>query len=522
MKKIHIFALLVLTGVLAANRLSFAATTCTSTTNPMRIVIRDADGVLQPNINYIVYQQLTNPDGGFYFGTTALATGKTDAGGQDLACLDPKKQPYALKIYESNATYGYFAMWSNQLTTLDNVIKAELRMSSLYVLMRDAEGNVIKNQKFDVYVQSFDVNNQPIVDETKLNQDKLVVSDINTGEFGARHVYLGPGYYVVRVHATGGKTYFYIWNQKVEDGKVARLDYKLSTLRAILEDGYASVVKNQKLSLYTQKYDVRGKPIVGDLVAADLSTESTGKVDAYIPANVYALKIPATNQNSYYYNWKIVVSSEELTTTTYRLSGFRVIIRDDKGRLARNSKFDIGTQKTDALGKPVVNTTILRGQSTGEPGFLDLYLIPDTYVLIYGDKRLYNLDVYDNQFTKVDWPRTVSLRPQSEVELSNPFGNAGLTLRRRSLPRVKLPNFKTNLSKAYRIQAPSIQKPYTVIFTYRDQTLKQKNTKADKVRIAFYNEVTKTWRYVGRNTPSRHQAKATLKEKGTIVLVAIK
>lgn len=525
MKKYYLLSLLILAGMIGIRREAFAIGACTGTNNPMKIITRDANGTLQAGINFQVYQELTDPDGKPYFGSSALASGKTDAGGQsDILCLNPAKSPYAVKIYETNSTYGYFSIWSSQQTTEpgSGLITAVLRMSSLYVILRDAEGTVIKDAKFDLYVQSFDVNNQPIIDETKLNQDKLITSSLNTGDFGAKTAFLSAGNYVVRVYATGGKTYFYFWNQKVETEKVTTLDTKLSTLRAILEDGYGDVVKNQKLSIYAQKFDVRNKPIVGDLVASDLSTGTTGKVDAYVPAGAYALKINGSYSNAFYYKWRVAVTDKELTTATYRLSGFRIIIRDDKGHLVRSAKFSMATQKSDALGNPVVDTIVLRDQNTGEAGYLDVYVPPDTYVLIYGDKRLYQLDANDNQFTKVDWPRVVSLRPQTEVELSNPIGNTNVTLRKRSTPRVSLPNVKTTLSGAYRLNADTITKSYTVIFHYTADKLAQKKTGADKVRIAFYNSRTKRWQLVGRNASSKLQAKATLKNEGTLVLVALK
>lgn len=523
--KYFLFTLLTLAGVIGISREAFAIGACTGTNNPMRVITRDANGTLQAGINVQVYQELTDPDGNPYYGSSALASGKTDAGGQsDIFCLNPTKAPYAVKVYESSATYGYFTIWSSQQTTDpgSGLITAQVRMSSLYVLLRDAEGTVIKSAKFDLYVQSFDVNNQPIIDETKLNQDKLITSSLNTGDFGAKVAYLSAGNYVVRVYATGGKTYFHFWNQRVETEKITTLDTKLSTLRAVLEDGYSDVIKNQKLSIYTQKFDVRNKPIVGDLVAADLSTGSTGKVDAYVPAGTYALKINGSYSNAFYYKWRVAVTDQELTTATYRLSGFRIIIRDDKGNLVRSAKFSIATQKTDALGNPVVETIVLRDQNTGEAGYLDVYVPPDTYVLIYGTKRLYQLDANDNQFTKVDWPRVVSLRPQTEVELSNPIGNTNVTLRKRSMPKVSLKNVKTTLSSAYRLNADKITKSYSITFHYTADKLAQKKTKADKVWIAFYNSQTKRWQLVGRNTASKLQAKATLKNKGTFVLVALK
>jgi len=522
MKKLIIISLITAGAVLFAQHPAQAYGSCSGKLKPVKVITRDAAGTLQGGISFIVYEQLTNPDGNPYFGT-ALGSGKTDAGGQGTVCVVDKNL-YAVKAYESNATYGFFTAWNDQMTDIPDLYLhiAEFRMSSLNVVLRDAAGTVIKDAAFDVYVQSFDINNNPIIDETKLNKDELVVADLNTGAYGARNAFLAPGNFVVRVHATGGKTYFYIWNQVVAAQTVTSLDYRLSTLRIILEDGYGSLVKNQKFSIYAQEYDIRGKSILGSLVANTLTTGTTGYADAYIPAGSYALKINGTVTNDYYYKWASKVSDQEMTTVTYRMSGFRIIINDANGNLVRSAKISIGSQRYDALGKPILDKVILKDVSTGEAGYVDIYLSPAAYVLIYGDKRMYQLDANENQFTKIDWPRSVTLRPQSEIQLTNPYGNVNLTLRSRAAAKPKLSKYKVSLSKTYVVQATTIKKAYTVTFTYTDATLTKKKTKADKVKIAFYNTTTKKWSYVGKNTPSKHQAKATLKDKGYLVLVAVK
>ncbi|MFH0828862.1 MAG: hypothetical protein V1907_01640 [Candidatus Kerfeldbacteria bacterium] len=521
MKKIASVIVIVVAAVLFARHSAHAIGPCNGTPIPIKVITRDAGGTLQAGINYVVYQQLTNPDGGPYFGSV-VASGKTDAGGQSaLICGDAKKFPFAVKIYESSATYGYFTIWSNQMTQTDTLMYiAEIKMSGLYVLMRNAENNVIKKAYFDVYLQGYDVNNQPIVDETRLDVDKLVISNYDTGDFGAKNTFLAAGNYVVRVKMSGGKDYFYLWNQQVSAGAVTLLDYKLSTLRTIVEDGYGNLVLSQKISIYVQDHDVRGKAILGAQVVSDLSTGSTGGAVAYLKPGTYVIRI--NGSNGYFYRYNVVMTSQELTTVTYRMSGFRIIIRDATGAVIKGAKFNIGTQRIDAAGKPVLVTTILTNISTGELGYRDVYLPPETYVLVYGDKRMYQLDVNDNQFTKIDWPRNVTLRPQSEVQLSNPYGNLNLTLRKVSTPKVKLAGYSAAFSKAYKVSATSIKKSYTVTFYYDSNKLAAKNVKADKLKIAFYNESTKKWQYAGKNYPSSGRASATLKSKGTILLVSVK
>ncbi len=524
MKKLVVVSLVTVFAVLFAYHPVHALGVCTGKLIPIKVIARDANGNLLSGINYTVYHQLKNPDGGPYFGTS-IGGGKTDAGGQSTACVtEPTDDQYAVKAYESNASYGFFTMWNDSILVDGSTYlhTAEFHMSSMNVVLRDATGNVIKDAGFDVYVQSFDINNQPIVDETSLNKEELVVSNLSTGAYGSHNTFLAPGNYVVRIYATGGKSYFYIWNQVITAQAITTLDYQLSTLRVILEDGYGSLVKNQGFTIYAQAQDIRGKSILGSLVASSMTTGTTGFEDAYIPAGNYALKINGTISGDFYYKWTVGITDQEMTTATYRMSGFRIIINDTGNNLVRNAKISIGSQRLDALGKPILNKVILNNVSTGDAGYLDVYLSPGTYVLIYGDKRMYQLDANENQFTKIEWPKQVTLTPQSEVKLTNPYGNVNLTLRSRTAAKVLLSKYKVSLSKTYAVQATTIKKAYTVTFTYTDATLVKNKTKADKVKIAFYNTATNKWSYVGTNTASKHRAKVTQSGQGYLVLVAVK
>lgn len=520
MKRIALVTIITASSVFFVHHDADAIGPCKGTPLPVRVITRDAGGTLVGGINYAIYSESTNPDGKPYFGSQ-LAVGKTDSGGQSsVACLDASKAPYAVKVYESNGTYGFFTMWSSEMTMNETFVRiAEFKMSSLYVLMRDAEGTVIKKAYFDVYMQGYDVNGKPIVDENRLDVDKLVVSNYDTGDFGAKTTFLAPGNYVVRVKMTGGKDYYYVWEQLIVAGTVTTLDYKLSTLRTIIEDGFGALVKSQKINIYRQDRDVRGGNILGPVMVSDQSTGTTGGALANLKPGTYVVRITGTYGN--FTKWNVVITNQELTTVTYRLSGFRIIIRDATGAYVKGAKFSIGTQKIDVAGKPILDAIVVKDATTGAIGYRDLYLPPSTYVLVYGDKRLFQLDANENQFTTIDWPRSVTVRPRSEVKLTNPYGNVNLTLRKITAPKVNLTGYSTTVSKAYKLTATTVKKAYTITFYYDDATLSAKGLKADKLRIAFYDSTTKKWSIVGKNNPTKYQATSTRKSKGTFILIAV-
>lgn len=522
-KKIIIILLLIAIGSFFAFVDSVHAATCAAGTSQVNIIVRDSNGNLMPDINFAVYNELKNPDGRPYFDDrNILSTGKTDVVGKsgDL-CLDSTKRPYAIKLYESSPTYGYFSIWSDQIASQSNAYLLDFKLSDLYVVIRDGEGALTKNSIFDVYVQGFDVDGNPILDKTNLNQDKLIIPNITTGEIGGKHIYLAPGNYVVRVHVLGGRDYFYLWNQQTAAQTTTAIDYHQSTLRVILEDGDGALLKEQNFSLYTQKYDIRNKPIIGDLVI-DSKTGSNGKADIFLPKGEYAIKIPSSNSSSSYYIWKILISENKLTNTEYRLSGIRVVLRDENGEIARNAIFNIASQKRDVTGEFVIDNTIIGGLSTGEAGYKDVYLPTGTYAVVYGQKKLFQIDVADNYFTKIDWAKSISAQPNDEVQAVSHFDNKNFVLRKTTLPKIKLKDVKKSISNAYKSSASEIKSYYTITFKYTDEQLRKKGVSANKVRIAFYNPSTKKWQYVGQNYASKHSAKVRTKIKGTFILVAQK
>ena len=496
---------------------------CKTEKTGMQIITRDANNKLVPNINFIVYTVTKDPDGNLYFDESKkLTSGKTDVGGQtEIFCLDTAKGPYAVKVWESSATYGYFSVSGDQITTKEGIQVVELKMSDLFVIIRDAESKLVKNSYFDIYIQGFDVDGDPIIDETKLNKDKLVTANVNTGDVGGKHMYLAPGSYIVRLHATGNKEYFYIWNQTATSGKTTTVNYKQGTLRTALQNINKKVVREKKIAMYTQKYDAQENPIVGTHLA-DVYTGLEGKVDAYLPSGEYALKIPSDVSKLFYYIWKVKIKDSELTKVNYRLSGLRLILRNDKGAIVKNAKFSIASQTTDAKGQPVVDKILISGLNTGNGGVKDVYIPTDTYAIIYGKQTIYQVDVADTYFTRVDWLKTITARLNPEVYMTTPFENTNFNLRKTTMPKIDLKDVDKVLSQAYKSEAKIIKKPYSVIFDYTNDQLEKNGVTAEKIRIAFYNNATGKWQYIGKNFPEKHIAIASANVKGTFVLVAQK
>lgn len=498
-----------------------AQAACSASQSSVTMVTRDADGVLLPSVNFSIYEQGADPDGNPYL-VKSVATGKTNEVGQSILCITKTISPHAVKLYKSNANYGYTIIWNDGLGTNTDGLSLDAKLSYMRIIIRDAAGQLLKNTPVEIYVQEFDVDGKPMIGASKLNQEKLIAT-YTTGPTGATRAYLSAGRYVLRIKGSGN-SYFYLWNRQIQSSteEVARIDYQLSTLRVSLEDALGGLLKNRTFSVYTQAFDSRNQPIVGTLVASKVNVGTTGKSDLYLPPGSYVLKIPGSLSDAFYYNWKVATKEESMTKLTYRLSGIRVVLRDSKGELLNNQKFSIGEQGTDANGKPIVQRVVYSGV-TGLLGSSDIYLTPKRYVLVVGDKKIYNLDVYGNQFTTVDWPRAYTLRPRGDMALTNPISNTSLTVS--IMPSANpgsLRAFKRNISTPYRINGKTFGASYTIQFFYNPTVLRGKGINPDKLRVAYYNNKTGKWSLVGRNDTTRSVGVASSRNTGTYILVETK
>lgn len=523
MKKIYFVIIAVFIAVIFFSHASQALAACKPDQIQFYIVTRDADGVLIPNINFSIFQQLTDPDGHPYFGSS-LGTGKTDAGGQAYLCLAASKTgPYAVKFYEYNANYGNLTLWNDSLPPSGTGgYNIEVRLSYMRVVIRDAENELVKNITFDVYVQEYDIDGHAIIGENNLRQEKLVASNYNTGETGLARAYLAAGTYVLRIHGTG-PTYFYLWEQAVKNGEVKPLEYKMGTLRVVFADPFNNLLKNQKFSVYKQAYDVRNQPIFGTSIGS-FNTGDTGKQDLYLPTGAYAFKINGSQSDAYFTKWKVTSTNDTLSWLNYRLATLRTVIYNNAGALLANQRYSIGEQGTNAAGQPVVTKIVVSSGNTGVLGYQDLYLTPKKYVFIYGEKKAYNIEVFENQVTIINWPTVFSLRPNpGGFMVLTPFANTTLTTRNVASPNViGIGNIKKNFGNAYQVLAEKINKPYTVVLYYAGKTLPARGISASKLRLAFYNAQTRQWRLVGTNTVSQERVVAVLNAPGTLTLVELK
>ncbi len=506
------------------------AAECRSNQTPFYVATRDADGVLAPGINFTIYEQYTDPDGNPYFGPSR-GSGTTDAGGQMSVCAtDSQSGKYAIKFYQYNVNYGYRVMWHNELVenTAEGGYDAYPYLTYVQVILRDGAGTLLKDIRFDIYVQEYDVDGTAIIGENKLNQEKLISDKYMTGVTGTARAYLtstiewkNGGIYVLRLHGTGS-AHFLLWEQRLPISGVNFIEYKMSTLRVIQEDAYGNLLKNRKFSIYQQAYDAHGAQAYGSVIAENLDVGKYGYNDVYVPAGDYVMKVPSSVSGTNYTKWKIGVRTEIMNKLTYRLGGLRTTIFDGNKQLLVSQVYSIGQQGTTAVGQPTLVKTLI-SSNTGVLGYNDIYLVPGKYVFTYANKRTYNVEIFENQITVLDYPFNMSLRATGgEMALTTPMSNINLTIR--PLPAADVRGIsirKKNVGTPFQVRADKIVASYTVVFFYNKEKLAARGINTDKLRIAFYNGRTKTWSLVGANQYSLSRLTARVRDAGIFTLIEI-
>ncbi|MBU0597374.1 hypothetical protein KKF61_00070 [Patescibacteria group bacterium] len=500
------------------------------------IISRDAQGVIVPGVKYHIYQQNRDPYQNPYLGSR-VASGTTDEGGQAATCINKSSgvSEYAVKLYQYADIYGYRSIWNEDMAGsagsegVGGYYLCDVYLSYMHVTFRDAAGNLLKDVNFDIYVQDYDADGTPIVSEDRLNQEKLIYSNYTTGATGETKVYLASkqywpqgGVYVFRIHGTG-TSYIYLWGKDIPNGLSNDIEYRLGTIKVVQEDAYGRLLYNRKFSIYNQTYDAHGNPAYGDLIANDLDVGTLGYYDVYLPAGDYAFRFPSSINNDYFTKWEITSRDGAYRRFVYRLSILRTHIYNDQHQLLTNQSYKLGLQGTDAAGNPGVQS-ILTTSNTEDLGYDELYLVPRKYALLYNDDIVYNVEVFENQPTIIDYPWAMSMRPAGgELALTTPLANETLTLR--PLPAADVRGIsirKQNVGTPFQVRANEELQPYTVVFFYNKDVLRTRGIDGNKLRIAFYNSRTGRWSLVGNIYYDLWRLSATVRDPGIYTLIEIK
>ncbi|MBT4277327.1 hypothetical protein HOD96_01080 [Candidatus Falkowbacteria bacterium] len=139
-----------------------------------------------------------------------------------------------------------FHIFPNKRTNLD------YKISSLQVSIRNYNNKLLPKAKFEIYKQSYDIDNNVIFGKK--------IGSYDTGTTGTKNVLLPGGVYIVRFFGDGKQVYD-LYDQELTTSGYRTIDYKLSSLKVNFYNKSGNKKSNTvKGSIYQQKLDELGNP----------------------------------------------------------------------------------------------------------------------------------------------------------------------------------------------------------------------------------------------------------------------
>lgn len=495
---------------------SSQAATCSVLLRPATVTVRDAHGVFLRDIKLAWHREGRDPNNQPYLNGRAVAAGVTGLGGQWTGCVPRSGDPLALNIYSYQADKTFQILWSNDLTANDTSVTAAVTFGTLDVILRNGEGVAMRNTLFDLFREQRDVNGTLIFDATT-----QIATKLSTGSTGSTTLRLGQGTFVIRVASSLANRPIVRSGLVVGTGQAAVADLRLDTLRVVVVDGIGRPQNKFRFSLYTP--GPSGQQVLIGRPLLTTRTNTAGTKDLLLPAGTYNV-IASGTLATVFRKWNESIQPGQLTTVTFRLSGLRILTRDSVGQPLLGSRFSIFTQRLDDRGRPVADRRIVRNRTIGKDGYSDLLLPPGSYVVSVNDRQYTNIDISAEHFTRLDIPRTLTLRVSDEASFVTPLNNTGI--RYRPVPPLAglttSTRVQTVLSGSYRLQSTSMPRSATMIFYISKKKLQENGIAASKLRIMFYAEKTKRWSFLGRYDRTRNQFVGTTRQPGTATLVVLR
>ncbi|MCU0679165.1 MAG: thrombospondin type 3 repeat-containing protein, partial [Planctomycetes bacterium] len=230
-------------------------------------------------------------------------------------------------------------------------------------------GNLLKNQKFSLHTQKFDIDGRPV-----LEKKDLVSANLLTGETGGAVLYIAPdhpydrakrGTYALSTIGTS-KANYTEYDIVMPPDEDLFLEYQLSDAVVELRNSADQPIANQAVELYGQARSAGGSLELGKKIASG-KTDQSGIVRFEQPAGYYALVIKdSLGQNNIFWQNRIQNRQRNFIKLSPNLTRVKVagpdgavkpagtavaiytLAEDENGRYYKNNK--LKAIKTTAAG----------------------------------------------------------------------------------------------------------------------------------------------------------------------------
>ena len=259
--------------------------------------------------------------------------------------------------------------------------------SNLEIITRNYDGDYVPNISFELYEQVSDIDGSPKVG------NKAIGGKVNVLGKGVVSFHPDPRkYYILKMYDKNpniGEFWFYD-NIKFSCGENKSITKDLSSIKFVLRDADNNLKKNQVFSLYTQKFDIDGKPILEkkDLLSGALNTGAEGFVRIYVSGphpydnekkGKYIFSALGLNRVEYL-TYDLDVYSQEDLNFDYIFSDIIFNLKDATGAPLGNTNIEMYNQTKSVAGNKILGT-LVTNQRTSLEGMLK-YEYPSGYYAV--------------------------------------------------------------------------------------------------------------------------------------------
>jgi len=312
----------------------------------LRLVVRDDSGSYLGNLDYELYEREYDADGLERPGKK-VKSGEIDPSlGYDDMSFTPDVEAYILMLYQENDEVGEMWFFDDFNFSCGEEKEVTVYVSGIHVILRDTQGNLLKNRDFSIYTQKYDFDGEPI------NSKNDLVDEYNTYNSGEAYVYLaGPnqylpgvegGSYVFVAEGEEGEIFTY-YDIEIDDESMEEFEYAFSDVELIIEDSKGiPFPEGSEVELFEQEYDFDENEVLGDLLRT-VETDDMGTVIFEYPAGTYAIRI-AGEEEEYEIFWDVEIEDQERNSMTLRTGDNW---SPPEGGCGANSKFEIVVKNID-------------------------------------------------------------------------------------------------------------------------------------------------------------------------------
>ncbi|MFA5188431.1 MAG: hypothetical protein WC460_03660 [Patescibacteria group bacterium] len=216
----------------------------------LNVMAKDSGGIKVSNVSFNIYEQKYDINNNKILGDRISGGYIGDTGLQTIQIKNTSNitKVVAFEYHKNDRNYERFVIYDikiNGLSTQD----VNLVLSSVEIILRDADNNLLKDLPFQIWSATTDVAGNIVAKDQLYGYEKTEVT-------GAKTYYLIPGNYILRINYPDLNNINALDNQfTVNLNQQTDLSYTLNTLIVSARDFKGDLTKNAEFKLFYENDD---------------------------------------------------------------------------------------------------------------------------------------------------------------------------------------------------------------------------------------------------------------------------